>query len=316
MGHQEENIPVFSNEPAPLGEAWWDAVMRDGEQYYEEEEEYGWEDPPEQLLEERPQKSPDIDWDTIHKLYHQDEIISLEVTGSNEGGILVEGENIHGFVPVSHLLQQGMEKKQSYLGKTLDLKVIECDRSRGRVVFSERAAQAKPGQRMELLRSLNLGDCVSGMVTTVTDFGAFIDLGGVEGLIHISELSWGRVGHPKEIVSEGEEVEVCVLDVDQERKRVALSLKKLCKNPWDSIQERYYPGQVVEAVITSVVSYGAFARLEEGVDGLIHVSEFGDSNGDATPLDLVGKGQKVEVEILSMEPEKQRLGLSLHKTID
>lgn len=311
---QDDNIPVFINEPPPLGEDWWEAVLKEGEKSDELDEGEFPEFSGEPCREEAQALKPEVDWKYVQELYRQDEIIELNVVGCNEGGLLVHGENIHGFVPVSHLVRHDQMSKQDYVGMSLALKVIECDQTRGRVVLSERAAKAKPGQRVELLNTLTVGDCISGVVTTVTEFGAFIDLGGVEGLIHISELSWGRVGHPGEIVSEGENLEVCVLEVDRERKRVALSLKKLCSNPWDSIQERYYPGQVVEAVITSVVSYGAFARLEDGVDGLIHVSEFGEDNGKISPMDLVGEGQKVEVEILSMEPEKQRLGLSLHRT--
>jgi small subunit ribosomal protein S1 len=311
----EDQQPIFTNEPPPLGEAWWISAMEDEEKFAGEsdaEQEFLSGVHEEDFLE----KKLDINWEYIDELYRKDEIIEAKVVGCNEGGLLVQGTDIHGFVPISHLIEQSLENKREVVGSTISLKVIECDRSRGRVVLSERAAQAKPGQRLELLNSLKIGDCVSGIVTTVTEFGAFIDLGGVEGLIHISELSWGRVGHPEEIVSEGEKVEVCVLEVDLERKRVALSLKKLCKNPWDSIQERYTPGQVVEAVITSVVSYGAFARIEEGVDGLIHVSEFGGNNPDKSSLTDVGEGQKVKVQILSMEPDKQRLGLSLHKALD
>jgi len=200
----------------------------------------------------------------------------------------------------------------NYLHRTLDLKIIECDQDRGRVVFSERAAQSSPGSRNTLLGNLSPGSCARGLVTNITEFGVFVDLGGVEGLVHVSEISWGRVQHPSEVVSLGQEVVVYVIQVDPKRARVALSLKRMHANPWETAEDRYHPGQITEAVITSIVPFGAFARLEEGLDGLIHVSEIA-SDHPVALADLV-EGQCVKVRILHVDAAKQRLGLSLKLT--
>jgi small subunit ribosomal protein S1 len=196
-----------------------------------------------------------------------------------------------------------------YVGKELRLKVIECVPEEGRVVFSERAARADAGRRTELFSSLRTGEIVSGEVTNITDFGAFIDLGGVEGLIHISELSWGRVVHPSNILQLGQRVEVQVLDVLPERCRIALSLKRLQPNPWETVGQRYTTNDIVPATVTSVVSFGVFARLEEGLEGLVHASEM-DLDG-VMVRDMYAEGQKINVRILHMDPQHQRLGLSL-----
>lgn len=266
------------------------------------------------------EQPPGDDWDWAVKQYQQDQIVTLSVTGHNYGGLLVENKHVRGFVPVSHLvdvpekssLSQHNDILAAYLGRSLDLKIIECNAERERVVLSERAALSAPGRRLELLQSLAVGNCVRGRVTTVTKFGAFVDLGGVEGLIHISELSWGRVAHPAEILSLEDEVEVCVLSLDAKRCRVALSVKRLLPNPWDTVHERYQTGSVTDAVITNIVSYGAFARLNDGLDGLIHISEF--EGNPQHPGDVVSNGQHVEVAILHMDTNRQQLGLRLHAT--
>jgi small subunit ribosomal protein S1 len=164
---------------------------------------------------------------------------------------------------------------------------------------------------MQLLENLLPAERINGSVTNITDFGVFVDLGGLEGLIHVSELSWGRVRHPAEVVKVGEEVLVYVISIDQDRQRVALSLKRLFPNPWESAELRYHSGQEVEAVITSVMPFGAFARLEEGLDGLIHVSEMSIDADMAKPADIVTEGQQVHVRVLHVDAQKQRLGLSL-----
>jgi small subunit ribosomal protein S1 len=262
-----------------------------------------------------------LDWKQALELYEQDQVVRLIVTGCNRGGLLVSGDRMQGFVPVSHLVEapclvEDVERwLASYIDRTLDLKVIECDQERGRVVFSERAAQSSPGSRNMLLRNLTPGNCVSGTVTNITDFGVFVDLGGVEGLVHVSEISWGRVQHPSEVVSLGDQVVVYVISVEPKRARVALSLKRLHPNPWETAEERYYPGQIADAVITSIVPFGAFARLEEGLDGLIHVSEIGSSD-DPDSIASLHEGQQIKVRILHVEATKQRLGLSLKLSTD
>jgi len=261
-----------------------------------------------------------LDWDKALRLYEQDEVVDLLVTGCNRGGLLVKGESLQGFVPISHLIESPCQESEAdewlemYIDRSLLLKVIECDRERGRVVFSERAAQSEPGSRLKLLENLRPGSCTRGTVTNVTDFGVFVDLGGVEGLVHVSEISWGRVHHPSDVVELGQQVEVYVIQVDQEKARVALSLKRLHANPWETAEERYFPGQVAEATVTSVVPFGAFARLEEGLDGLIHISEMNAEDGSEDPVSELVEGQKIQVRVLHVDASRQRLGLSLQLT--
>jgi small subunit ribosomal protein S1 len=259
-------------------------------------------------------------WERVKQLFSDDGIVNLRVTASNRGGLLVEGEDLAGFVPFSHLLQtvgsgEPMERNQlmeSYVGRTLRLKVIECAPEDGRVVFSERAAQAEPGRRAELFQSLRVGDQTTGTVTNVTDFGVFVDLGGVEGLIHISELSWGRVVHPGQVAGVGDVVDVQVLDISPERCRVALSLKRLQPNPWEELGPDMVAGPAVPAVITSVLSYGAFARLDSGVEGLIHASEMPLAEGQAV-REFLREGQQVKVRVVHIDATHQRMGLSMKR---
>ena len=260
---------------------------------------------------------PPVNWDRIKDLYQSDEIVSLKVTGFNRGGVLVVGDDLHGFVPFSHLVglvgtdpQERETLLQNYVGQQLNLKVIECVPEDERVVFSERAAQAEPGRRSKIFNTLQPDQHVTGTVTNVTDFGAFVDLGGVEGLIHISELSWGRVIHPSHIVKLGEEVEALVLDIAAERCRVALSLKRLFPNPWENAADEFAVNSVLPATITTVLSYGAFARLDAGIEGLIHASEMPIADG-AGVRQFLTEGQRVDVRVLHIDPFHQRMGLSM-----
>jgi len=304
---QHHNIP---EEPPDLSDSWWEAALSEGEEdlciragqaVYSDQPGMN----PPLIL----NRQPENDWDYVDRLYQMDEIVRLKVVGCNQGGLLVQGEKLNGFVPCSHLLAG--HKKNEYLQQTVELKVIEYDRDRCRVVLSERAAQAKAGTRIKLLDELEEGTCIPGVITTLTDFGAFVDLGGMEGLIHISELSWGRVDHPSDVVSVGDCLDIYILNIDRVENKVALSLKKMCPNPWETITERYQPGQIVEAVVKNIVSYGAFVRLEDGVDGLIHVSELRENGEDVSPWDVLEEDQKVSVEIINLDPNEQRLGLSL-----
>lgn len=308
---QEDHSALQDNQSPDIEESWWKAALLEGESRAQEEGQVSGTSPGSRsaAVDLDVFDHPENNWERIQQLYDQDEVVELKVVGCNQGGLLVQGENINGFIPCSHLLN-GAEK-QDYLQKTIPLKIIEFDQDRCRVVLSERAAQAGPGKRLKLLDSLEEGSCIPGKVTTITDFGAFVDLGGMEGLIHISELSWGRVDHPSDVVAVGDELEVFVLNVDKEQNKVALSLKKLCSNPWETIQDRYHTGQVVQAVVKSIVSYGAFVQLEEGVDGLIHVSELGGNGGQVSPWEILSEDQVVSVEIIHLDPSEQRLGLSL-----
>ena len=312
----ENSMPV-------VDDGWWDSVLAEEGHYAARSAPHS-QARPEVRVEakadirtEEPHKTPP-DWVQVKELYLNDQIISLNVTGSNRGGLLVEGEGLYGFVPFSHLTEMAGQSDapdrekcmEAYIGRALKLKIIECVPEDGRIVFSERAAQAEPGKRAELFHSLHAGERVKGTVTNVTDFGVFVDLGGVEGLIHISELSWGRVAHPGCIVKVGQVVEVQVLDLSPERCRVALSLKRLLPNPWTRIGTDLAVDQIVTAMVTSILSYGAFARLDLGVEGLIHASEISIGVGQ-TVKDILSEGQQIQVRILHVDAAHQRLGLSM-----
>ncbi len=311
-----DHMPPMPEDP---DEAWWASVLAD-----EPKVEKGSENPipsaPElHIANTTDEDAVSVNWGKVADLFTSDEIVSLKVVNFNRGGVLVEGEDIQGFVPASHLIEiptniaenEREPYLNSYVDRTISLKVIEYEPDKERIVFSERAALAGAGQRKVLLNSLSEGDIVSGYVTNVTSFGVFVDLGGLEGLIHVSELSWGRVHHPATILKVGDEVNTMVLEILEDQGRIALSLKRLEENPWDEISQELSPGDVVDAVITSIVKYGAFARLEEGVEGLIHVSSM-DVPADCTRIDdFLFEGQPVKVGIISIDSEKRRLGLKL-----
>ncbi len=309
-------------------EGWWESVLSDEERFSSVQRLRGEQvlenihhsqsatQPKSQSAAETESARPEVDWDYAETVYKQDQVVRLSVSGYNRGGLLVEGAKLSGFVPYSHLVdmtcQTDVERENflaAYVGKELSLKVIECVPDEGRVVFSERAARAGAGRRAQLFSHLRPGAVISGEVTNITDFGVFIDLGGVEGLIHISELSWGRVIHPAHIVQLGQRLEVQVLDILPERCRIALSLKRLQPNPWETVHLRYAVNDIVPATVTTVVSYGIFARLEEGLEGLVHISEM--SLGTLSVREAFKDGQKLNVRILHIDPSHQRLGLSL-----
>ncbi len=319
--HSQNTYKDLEGGLPPLDESWWEAVLTEDEAYLSQpvQKKPAPVQAPAKPPAARPApEAPSINWEEAETLFSEDCVCNLQVTGYNRGGVLVTGQGLQGFVPISHLVDLTGDKAgalpedwaEPYLGHTLSLKIIECDRERGRVVFSERAALAEAGSRNQLLKHLQSGDCITGAVTNITDFGVFVDLGGVEGLIHVSEISWGRVRHPADVVRYGQHLRVYVISVDQERSRVALSLKRLYPNPWDTAETRYYPGLVADAVITSIVPFGVFARLEEGLDGLIHISEIHQDNEHANLEELFYEGQLVKVRVLHVDASNQRLGLS------
>jgi len=259
------------------------------------------------------------DWRKAEKLFEEGAVYEGSVSGHNKGGLLVYYGQIRGFVPASQISglsrrsghEERMEMLSTMEGRQLVLKVIEVDRQRRRLIFSERAASRewRDQRKEELLDQLQEGDIRTGAVRNLCDFGAFVDLGGADGLIHISELSWRRVKHARDVLRVGEEVEVYVLRVDRDRKRIGLSLKRLQPDPWHLVEEKYHVGQIVRGVITNITDFGAFARVEDGIEGLIHVSEL--SDGDFAPGDLVREGEALYVKVLSIDSTRQRMGLSL-----
>jgi small subunit ribosomal protein S1 len=268
-----------------------------------------------------PERSaPAFDWSAARELYESDGIAELSVTGINRGGLLVESDRLRGFVPLSHLIGvpslQSEEERQAAMhqrvGQPMRAKIIEFDPEKGRVVFSERAAQSAPGRRAELLEKIQVGDHLQGEVTNITSFGVFIDLGGMEGLVHLSEISWGRVHSPSDFVQIGQKVDVEVISVDRDQGRVALSLKRLLTDPWMTVPERYIPGEWVDCAITHVTNFGAFASLEDGVEGLIHISELSEGSF-SHPRNVVHEGEKLRARVISVDSHARRLALSLRQ---
>jgi small subunit ribosomal protein S1 len=255
-----------------------------------------------------------MDWLRAQELLESGEVVEAQVTGFNRGGILVSFGHLRGFVPNSHLtsVPPGLrgkrlrQAKSELVGQTLSLVVIEADQQRQRLVLSERAVGQR--RRQQLLEELTEGEVRTGIVTNLVDFGAFVDLGGVDGLIHISELDWKHVNHPSELLSVGDEVEVYILDVDQERERIGLSRKRLLPDPWQRVTATLDEGEVVEGTVTDVVRFGAFVEIGKGVEGLVHISEM--PGGQATRSDLE-PGSPVTVRVLEIDEGERQIALRL-----
>jgi small subunit ribosomal protein S1 len=265
------------------------------------------------------------DWENAWQLYQDGSIVRCKVIGFNKGGLLVQFNQIRGFVPASQIAQlhgrtaaeERQQALQRMVNQEIPLKVIEVDRERNRLVFSERSAtqEWRKAQKQRLLTELQTGDILTGRVNQLTNFGAFIDLGGADGLAHISELSWQRVNHPREMLSPGQEVRVMVVEIDRDRERIGLSLRKLQDNPWDTIDQRYSLGQLVTGPVTNVTPFGAFVQIEEAVEGLIHASEL-DVDPQTQPGDVLSPGQDVTAKVISLDRQRQRMGLSLKRVAE
>lgn len=260
-------------------------------------------------------------WRRLQQLHEAGEVLEAKVVNYNKGGLLVNLDGVRGFVPASQVsgISRGPDtQKQSdmakMVGSSLKLKIIEINRNRNRLILSERQAvqEVREGRKGELLSSLKEGDVRTGTVTSVCDFGAFVDIGGADGLVHLSEISWSRVKHPSEVLKPGDRVQVYVLSVDNDRKRIALSIKRTQSEPWATVSERYHLGQLIEGTITQLASFGAFARIEDGVEGLIHVSEMGDGRVQH-PREVVQEGDVVQVRIIRIDPARKRIGLSMRQ---
>jgi small subunit ribosomal protein S1 len=263
-------------------------------------------------------------WRVLQAAHESGDVISARVVNYNKGGLLVNLDGVRGFVPASQVtgISRGPDtQKQSDMARMvntdLSLKVIEINRNRNRLILSERQAvqESRESKKDELLSSLKEGDVRTGTVSSVCDFGAFVDIGGADGLVHLSEISWSRVKHPNEVLKVGDKVDVAILSIDNERKRIALSIKRTQSEPWTRAGERYQLGQVVEGTITQLASFGAFARIEDGIEGLIHISEMGDERIQH-PKELIAEGDQVQARIIRIDPARKRMGLSLRLNRD
>jgi small subunit ribosomal protein S1 len=252
-------------------------------------------------------------WTRLEEAFNKSEIVTGVITGRVKGGFTVEIENVRAFLPGS-LVDVRPVRDTSYLeGKPLEFKVIKLDQKRNNVVVSRRAVveQEFSAERSALLENLQEGAVVRGAVKNLTDYGAFVDLGGIDGLLHITDMAWKRVKHPSEVVKVGDEIEVRILKFDRERSRVSLGLKQLGADPWQNIARRYPPGTRVFGKVTNIADYGAFVEIEDGVEGLVHVSEMDWTNKNVNPAKVVHTGQEVEVMVLDVDEERRRISLGL-----
>jgi small subunit ribosomal protein S1 len=259
------------------------------------------------------------DWIEAQRLMDEGEITTHPVIGFNKGGLTVEFNHLRGFVPASHLIDmprnlsedERRSELESRIGEEMRLKVIEVERRRRRLVMSQMLAERelRTQQKEELFQTLNVGDVIEGEVRGMRPFGAFVDIGGADGLLHVSEIDWVPVGHPQDVLDKGQKIRVQIIRMNPEKQQIALSRKRLLPNPWEGVEDRYHPGDIVQATITRVVDFGAFAQLEPGVEGLIHISELADI-AVAEPLKTVQSGDETEVKVLRVDAKRHRIGLS------
>ncbi|MFL7791609.1 MAG: 30S ribosomal protein S1, partial [Anaerolineae bacterium] len=259
------------------------------------------------------------DWLDAEEMMKSGELYEGEISNYNRGGLIVKFGKIRGFIPCSQIVglprrlreEQRRQRLAAMIGERVGLRVIEVDRQRRRLIFSQRRALRawQELQRERVMDDLREGETRHGEVTSITDFGAFVDLGGADGLIHVSELSWRRVEHPREVLKVGDEVDVYVLSVDQERRRIALSLKKLQPDPWTLVDDHYNVGQLVEGRVTRVVDFGAFVALDLGIEGLLHANEM-IGTPELSPSDIVQPGDKLPVKVIGIDSRRRRLDLS------
>jgi small subunit ribosomal protein S1 len=265
----------------------------------------------------------ELSWENVERLVTSDEVVDSKIMGFNKGGLIVAVEGLRGFVPSSQI--SAMRRSQStgdtpeqrwqkMIGQPISVRVIEVDRERRRLILSERAASTESRQSIKerVIEELEEGKVYTGRVTSLANFGAFININGADGLVHLSELSWEHIEHPREVLEVGQEVKVKVINVDRFKKRIGLSVRALQDDPWKSRVEKYSVGQLVEGVITRLTKFGAFARLEGDIEGLIHISEIAEHRIEH-PKEVLKEGEVKSLRVIRIDPEQHRIGLSLRK---
>lgn len=263
-------------------------------------------------------------WRKLQEIHEANDVIEAEVVNYNKGGLLVNLDGVRGFVPASQVteIRGGDESSKQadmarLIGTGLPLKVIEINRHRNRLILSERQAvqERRDAMKESLIKELTEGEVRTGTVSSICDFGAFVDIGGADGLVHLSELSWSRVRHPNELLKIGQEVQVYVLGINAAEKKIALSIKRTQAEPWSRVENSYEVGQLVRGTVTQLANFGAFARIEDGIEGLIHVSELADERIQH-PKQVVQEGQDLLLRIIRIDPQRRRMGLSLRRALD
>ncbi len=265
----------------------------------------------------------EVSWQKIEEMSRERTAIHSKIVGFNKGGLIVPVEGLRGFVPASQISlsrragssgETPEAKWSSMVGEEIDVVVIEVDRERRRLILSERAASTETRETLKerVIEELKEGEIRNGRVTSLADFGAFVNINGADGLVHLSEISWDRIAHPSEVLKVGQDVKVKVISIDRERKRIGLSIRQLLDDPWTERTASYQIGQLVEATITRLTKFGAFARLEQDIEGLIHISEVSERRIEH-PRDVLKEGDSVTLRIIKIDPANHRIGLSLRR---
>ncbi|MEZ4523427.1 MAG: 30S ribosomal protein S1 [Thermomicrobiales bacterium] len=263
-------------------------------------------------------------WRNLQERFDANDVIEAEVVNYNKGGLLVNLDGVRGFVPASQVTeittgdeQQKQAEMARLIGRTLQLKIIEINRNRNRLILSERQAlqERRDEMKEKLIEELTEGEVRRGRVSSICDFGAFVDVGGADGLVHLSELSWSRVKHPSEVLSVGDEIDVYVLGINAEERKIALSIKRTQPEPWSWVATKYEVNQLVLGTVTQLANFGAFARIEDGIEGLVHVSELSEARVEH-PRQLVHEGQELILRIIRIDPQRRRMGLSLRRGVE
>lgn len=251
-------------------------------------------------------------WDEVAEAFENKSILNVKVVRAVNGGVIASYKEVSGFIPMSQLSDHYVESADEFIGQTLDVKVNRIDRAKNRVVFSHKAvlAEEKAKKIAEIWGKLNVGDVVEGTVMRFTDYGAFVDIGGIDGLLHISEISWGKLRHPQEVLAIGDKINVVVLQMNEEKGKISLGYKQNQPEPWSVINDKYEVGQVVKGKVVQIKEYGAFVELEPGLDGLVHISEVAHKRV-ANIADELSIGQEVETQILEIDTERKRISLSI-----
>ena len=256
-------------------------------------------------------------WEALMAKFENNEYIDGVGKEAVKGGLIADVEGVRAFVPASQLAQHYVEKIGDFVGKDMKLKIIEVDKQKKRIVASRKAVivEEAAAKEKEAWERLEEGIIIHGIVRRLTAFGAFVDVGGVDGLIHITDLSWGRISHPSEVVKPNQEVDVKILSLDRERKRIQLGYKQLQARPWDNASERYPEGSIVEGKVVRITDFGAFVELQPGLDGLVHISQCAPNRVNKVE-DAVQVGQVVRVKVLSVDTEKKRISLSIRQAVE
>jgi small subunit ribosomal protein S1 len=265
----------------------------------------------------------EMSWENVEKMIADETVIDTKIIGFNKGGLIAAVGNLRGFVPSSQISamrrsqasgETPEQRWQKMVGQPISVRIIEVDRERRRLILSERSVNTESRSSMKdrVISELEEGKVYNGKVTSLADFGAFVNINGADGLVHLSELSWERLNHPKEILEVGQEVQVKVINVDREKKRIGLSMRALQDDPWKSRVEKYSVGQLVEGTITRLTKFGAFARLEGDIEGLIHISELSENRVEH-PKEVLKEGETKTLRVIRIDGEQHRVGLSLRK---